>query len=129
MVMRPAGLGLENDCGGEDQQQLQMTDPSSRQRKRPTSTNLQPPDSNKNLVLGPKWGYTPRQTGLRVVGRYETLTWTLSVFNRRAYTERPTPPFPLLSTYMSRLKNVKLSLEDVWNSGCINPRFLDFGSS
>jgi hypothetical protein len=26
------GLGPENDCAGEGQQQLQMTDPSSRQR-------------------------------------------------------------------------------------------------
>jgi hypothetical protein len=31
MVMSPAGLGAENDCAGEDQQQLQTTDPSSRQ--------------------------------------------------------------------------------------------------
>jgi hypothetical protein len=32
MVMSPAGLGPENDCAGEDQQELQTTDPSSRQR-------------------------------------------------------------------------------------------------
>jgi hypothetical protein len=32
VVMSPAGLGPENDCAGEDQQQLKMTDPSSRQR-------------------------------------------------------------------------------------------------
>jgi hypothetical protein len=37
----PAGLGRENDCAGEDQQQLQTTDPASRQRGRPTSTNAQ----------------------------------------------------------------------------------------
>jgi hypothetical protein len=32
MVMSPAGLGPENDCASYDQQQLQTTDPSSRQR-------------------------------------------------------------------------------------------------
>jgi hypothetical protein len=32
VVMSPAGIGLENDCAGEDQQQLQTTDPPSRQR-------------------------------------------------------------------------------------------------
>jgi hypothetical protein len=32
MVMSPMGLGPENNCTGEDQQQLCMTDPSSRQR-------------------------------------------------------------------------------------------------
>jgi hypothetical protein len=32
MVMSPDVFGLENDCAGEDQQQLQTTDISSRQR-------------------------------------------------------------------------------------------------
>jgi hypothetical protein len=32
MIMSPAGLGPENECAGKDQQKLQMTDPSSRQR-------------------------------------------------------------------------------------------------
>jgi hypothetical protein len=32
VVMCPARVGLENDCADEDQQQLQKTDPSSRQR-------------------------------------------------------------------------------------------------
>jgi hypothetical protein len=31
--MSPSGLLPENDCAGEDQQQFQMTDLSSRQRK------------------------------------------------------------------------------------------------
>jgi hypothetical protein len=31
VVTSPAGLGPENDCAGEDQQQLYMTDSSSRQ--------------------------------------------------------------------------------------------------
>jgi hypothetical protein len=32
MCMSPAGLGPENDCAGEDQQQLYTTDTPSRQR-------------------------------------------------------------------------------------------------
>jgi hypothetical protein len=32
VVMSPAGVGPENDCAGEVQQQLYTTDPSSRQR-------------------------------------------------------------------------------------------------
>jgi hypothetical protein len=32
MVMRPTGLGPQNDCAGQSQHQLKMTDPSSRQR-------------------------------------------------------------------------------------------------
>jgi hypothetical protein len=31
VVMSPAGLGPENDCAGENQQQLQTTDPFARQ--------------------------------------------------------------------------------------------------
>jgi hypothetical protein len=31
-------LGPERDCAGEDQQHIQKTDPSSRQRGRPTKT-------------------------------------------------------------------------------------------
>jgi ribosomal protein S19E (S16A) len=33
MVVSPTGLGSENECPGEGQQQLQMTDPSSCHRK------------------------------------------------------------------------------------------------
>jgi hypothetical protein len=33
MVMSPAGLGLENDCASEDQQQLQPTDLASSQSR------------------------------------------------------------------------------------------------
>jgi hypothetical protein len=56
MVMRPAGLGPENNYDGEDQQ-LSTSDVSSRQRRCPTSTNPQLSDSNKNLVLGPRWRF------------------------------------------------------------------------
>jgi hypothetical protein len=41
MATGPMGLGLENDCAGEGQQELLMTDPASRQRGRPKSTNPQ----------------------------------------------------------------------------------------
>jgi hypothetical protein len=44
----------EKDCADEDQQQLYTTDPSSRQKERPTSINLQLSDSNKNLVVSPR---------------------------------------------------------------------------
>jgi hypothetical protein len=55
MVASPTGLGPENDCAGEGQEQLQATDPSSRERGRPISTNPQLFDSNKNLVASPRW--------------------------------------------------------------------------
>jgi hypothetical protein len=55
MVASHTGLGSENDCVSEGQQQFYTTDPSSRQRKRPTSTNPQLSDSNKNVVVSPRW--------------------------------------------------------------------------
>jgi hypothetical protein len=55
MVASPTGLGPENDYASEGQQQLKTTDPSSRQRERPTSTNPQLIDSNTNVVLSPRW--------------------------------------------------------------------------
>jgi hypothetical protein len=55
MVMSPEGLGHENDSAGEGKKQLQTTDPSSIQRRRPTSTKPKLSDSNKNLALGPRW--------------------------------------------------------------------------
>jgi hypothetical protein len=55
MVTSPRGLGPENDCAGEHQQQLQTGDPFSCQRGRPTSTNPQLSDSIKNLVVSPRW--------------------------------------------------------------------------
>jgi hypothetical protein len=56
MITNPTGLGPENDCAGEGQQQLYKTHPSSRQRERPISTNSQLCDSNKNLVVKPQMG-------------------------------------------------------------------------
>jgi hypothetical protein len=55
MVTSPAGLVPKNDCAGEDQQQLYMTDPFFRQRERLTTTNPQLSDSNENLVVRPRW--------------------------------------------------------------------------
>jgi hypothetical protein len=55
MVASPKGLGPENECAGEGQQLLLTTDPSSRQRERPISTNPQLSDRNKNLVVSPRW--------------------------------------------------------------------------
>jgi hypothetical protein len=49
-----ARLGFENDCAGEDQKQLQTTDPSCRQRGCRTSTKSQLSDSKKNLAMGPR---------------------------------------------------------------------------
>jgi hypothetical protein len=53
-----------------------MTDPSSRQKGRPTSTELQMPDSKKNLILDPSRGLTPRLTDRVTNGRNVTLTLT-----------------------------------------------------
>jgi hypothetical protein len=55
MVMNLAETTPENDYAGEAQQQLQIADPSSPQRRRPTSTNPLLFDRNKNLVLGSRW--------------------------------------------------------------------------
>jgi hypothetical protein len=37
--MRPVGLGLEKGSAGDAQEKLKNTDPTSRQRGRPTSLN------------------------------------------------------------------------------------------
>jgi hypothetical protein len=50
------------------QQKLQTTDPPCRQRGRPTSTNPKLSDINKNLVLDPTWGITPREIVRLTVG-------------------------------------------------------------
>jgi hypothetical protein len=55
MVTRPKGLGPKKDYAGKGQQHIQKTDPPSRQRERLTSTSLQLSESNKDLVLSPRW--------------------------------------------------------------------------
>jgi hypothetical protein len=44
--------------------------------RRPTSIKQQPADSNKSLVLGPRWGLTPRLTGQLTIDHNVTLTLT-----------------------------------------------------
>jgi hypothetical protein len=46
MVMSPAGLDPEKDCDGEVQQQLYITNPSSRQRGRPIKKPQMPYNFN-----------------------------------------------------------------------------------
>jgi hypothetical protein len=41
MLMSPVGLRSEKGCSGDARQKLKTTDPTSRQRGRPTSTNPQ----------------------------------------------------------------------------------------
>jgi hypothetical protein len=55
MVARPKGLGPEKDCAGNGQQHIQKTDPTSRQRGRPTRTDRNYHTGNKDLVVSPKW--------------------------------------------------------------------------
>jgi hypothetical protein len=76
MIMSPAGLGPENYCVYDGQQQLETTDPSSRQIGRPVSTNPQLSDSNTDLVLDLDGCLTPKQTGLLTVGYTITLTFS-----------------------------------------------------
>jgi hypothetical protein len=45
--MSPVGLGSEGGCAGDAQQKLKTTDPTSRQRGRPTSTY---PKLSKNIM-------------------------------------------------------------------------------
>jgi hypothetical protein len=48
-------IGGKYDCADLGQKQFYTTDLSSRQRGRPTSTKRQLFDSNKSLLLGPRW--------------------------------------------------------------------------
>jgi hypothetical protein len=68
MVTSLTGLRPENYGAGENQQQLQTTEPSSRQRERPKSTNTQLSDSNKNLAVSPR--RTDRPTDRRLDSEY-----------------------------------------------------------
>jgi hypothetical protein len=53
-----------------------MTDPPSRQRGRPTSTNPQMSESNK--ISFDRWGLTPKLTSRLTVGRSVTLAVILN---------------------------------------------------
>jgi hypothetical protein len=50
MVVSPTGLGCENECAGEGQQQLQMTDPFSCQRGCYTRTMTAGVQLRKNIL-------------------------------------------------------------------------------
>jgi hypothetical protein len=63
MVISSAGFGLENDCAGDDQQLLYITEPSSRQRGcyiRTMTARVQ----LKNLLLLVSRGLATRRTDL-----------------------------------------------------------------
>jgi hypothetical protein len=47
MLMSPAGLTHKKDGDGDALQKLKTTDPTSRQRGRPTSTNPKLPKNNQ----------------------------------------------------------------------------------
>jgi hypothetical protein len=59
MALSLEGLRTERDCAGEDQQQQQITDLSSRQRGRYKISNSQLSKENvkekEKLVTGPRW--------------------------------------------------------------------------
>jgi hypothetical protein len=58
MLMSPMGLRPEKGCSGDARQKLKSTDPTSRQRGRPTSTN---PKLSKNIQRenGKNWSLVP----------------------------------------------------------------------
>jgi hypothetical protein len=82
--MSPVGLRSEKGCAGDAHQRLKSTDPTSRQRGRPTSTN---PKLSKNIQRenGKNWSrvpdgcLTPGRIGRLTVGRNITLTLTLTL--------------------------------------------------
>jgi hypothetical protein len=94
---------------------LEMTDPSSRQRERPTSTIPQLPDSTKNLIFGPDGCLTPRQSGRLTVRRNVTLTLIIKSsdhtqhnpdYNYFFYLQRNALPTPLPSSLPSALPSL-----------------------
>jgi hypothetical protein len=67
MFLSPVGLRSEKGCAGDDRQKLKITDPTSRQRGRSTSTNPQLSENNqrekrKNWSRVPDGCLTPRRT-------------------------------------------------------------------
>jgi hypothetical protein len=85
--MSPVGFRSEKGCAADARQKLKTTDPTSRQRGRPTSTN---PQLSKSILRekGEKWSrvpdgcLTPRRTGRLTVGRNVTSTSTLTAYLR-----------------------------------------------
>jgi hypothetical protein len=91
MLTSPVGLRYEKCCASNDQQKLKTTDPTSRQRGRPTSTNPQLYKNNKR-EKGKNWSrvpdgcLTPRRTCLLTVSRNITLTLTLTSRSELPYS-------------------------------------------
>jgi hypothetical protein len=105
--------------------QLTMTainDRPVRSSKRaPPSTKLQMSDSNKTLVLGPRWGLTPGLTGRLTVSRNVTSTLTYGATNvAPSLKDRPLPSSKrrphFSNTYMSRREKILVkSLDETWS--------------
>jgi hypothetical protein len=84
MLMSPVALRSEKGCAGDIRQKLKSTDPTSRQRGGPTSTN---PNCLKNNQTenGTNWSWvpdgclTPGRTGRLTVGSSITLTLTIKI--------------------------------------------------
>jgi hypothetical protein len=79
MLVSPMGLRSEKGCAGDARQNLKTTDPTSRQRGHPTSTNPQLSKNNqrekgKNWSRVPDGCLAPGQFGQLTVGRNVTLT-------------------------------------------------------
>jgi hypothetical protein len=79
MLTSPVGLRSEKGCAGNAQQKLKTTDPTSRQRGHPTSTNLQLSKNNqrkkgKNLSRVPDGCLSSGRTGRLADGLTLTLT-------------------------------------------------------
>jgi hypothetical protein len=81
MLIYPLGLRSEKGCAVDALQKLKTTDPTSRQRGRPTSTNSKLSlkkikENGKNWSLVPDWCLTLGRSGRLTVGRNRTLTLT-----------------------------------------------------
>jgi hypothetical protein len=70
-MLSPAGFSPEKGCAGVAQQ-LKTTDPTSRQREHPTSTNTETKGEKEKLFAVPDGSLTARQTGRVTVGRNVT---------------------------------------------------------
>jgi hypothetical protein len=84
VLMSSVGLSSEKGCAGDARQKLKCTDPTSRQRGRPTLNKLEPVKKNNQGDNAENWlrvpnGLLPQgQTGRLTVGRNITLTLTLT---------------------------------------------------
>jgi hypothetical protein len=92
MLSSSVGLRSEKGCAGDARQKLKTTDPTSRQRGRPTSTNPQLSKNKqrekvKNWSRFPDGCLTPGRIGQLPVGRNITLTLTLTINPHHVYRQ------------------------------------------